>query len=85
MNDEDPALLVEPGPSSCELPVLLLLEEQRRAPARAARPLGYRFFFVVSLRMTSAAATRMAMTSFPTHLLGMSGTTLLRSGGPAEG
>lgn len=54
-------------------------------PGTGDAPLGYRFFFVDSLKMTSAAAWMTAMRILPTHLLGMRDTTLLRSGGPAEG
>jgi hypothetical protein len=64
--------------------VLLLVNDNGARPGTGDAPLGYRFFFVDSLKMTSAAATMTAMMIFPTHLLGMSGTTLLRSGGPAE-
>ncbi len=58
--------------------------EMGRAPARATRPLGYRFFFVVSLTITSAAALSTARAIFPIHFFAMNRTTLLRSGRPAE-
>ena len=64
--------------------MLLRVNDNGARPDAGGAPLGYRFFFVASLRMTSAAAWMTAMMIFPTQLLGMSGTTLLRSGGPAE-
>lgn len=52
-------------------------------PSTSDAPLGYRFFFVDSLKMISAAAWMTAMMIFPTHRLGMRDTMLLRFGGPA--